>query len=161
MNSNNPIPHSKKPEQTRLRRLFQVDKAIGISKFRLYLLRFFYLVNAIFLGSEVWMEIFSHKAPWESLPGVAYSFWAAFSLLAILGIFNPLRMLPVLLIQFTYKLIWLIIVAYPLWTANQLSGSSAHELAAINFKGIIVDLLVIPWPYVFQNYFLRQKKLKV
>lgn len=137
--------------------IFKTDQTIGISKFRLYVLRFFYAVNALFLGGMVWSEILTRKELWESLPGVAFSFWAAFSLLAILGIFNPLKMLPLLLIQFSYKLIWLIIVAYPLYSTNCLMGSSAQDLAGINFKGIIVDFLIIPWPYVVRNYILKPK----
>ncbi|MGB3078038.1 MAG: hypothetical protein WBB31_03085 [Saprospiraceae bacterium] len=135
-----------------IKSLFKADQTIGISKFRFYLLRFIYLVNAVLLGSSVWTEIFTHEGLWEPLPGVAFSFWAAFSVLAILGVFYPLKMIPLLLVQFSYKLIWLIIVAYPLWLTDHLAGSSAQGLAAINFKGIIVDLLVIPWPYVLKNF---------
>ncbi|MBK9985132.1 MAG: hypothetical protein IPP15_22705 [Saprospiraceae bacterium] len=135
-----------------IKSLFKADQTIGISKFRFYLLRFIYLVNAVLLGSSVWTEIFTHEGLWEPLPGVAFSFWAAFSVLAILGVFYPLKMIPLLLVQFSYKLIWLIIVAYPLWLTDHLAGSSAQGLTAINFKGIIVDLLVIPWPYVLKNF---------
>ena len=72
---------------------------------------------------------------------------------------NPLKMIPLLLMQILYKLIWLIIVAYPLWSAGHLIGSSAQELANINLKGVIVDLFVIPWPYVFKNYVLKPKTI--
>ena len=143
-----------------IKNIFKVDEAMGVSKFRFYLLRFYYLLNAVLLGSEVWTEIFTHKGLWQPLPGVAFSFWAAFSALAILGVLHPLKMIPLLLVQFSYKLIWLIIVAYPLWSANHLTGSSAQELTDINFKGVVVDLLVIPWSYVFKNYILKPKKSK-
>lgn len=143
-----------------IKNIFKVDPTIGVSKFRIYLLRFFYLLIFSLLGSEVWIEIFSHKGQWEPLQGVAFSFWAAFSTLAILGIFHPLKMIPLLLVQIFYKLIWLIIVAYPLWLANQLAGSSAQGLAEINLKSIVVDLLVIPWPYALKNYVLKSKKDK-
>jgi hypothetical protein len=143
----------------RVKNIFKVDETIGVSKFRIILLRVFFLLIVVLLGSEVWTEIFNHKGSWEPLPGVALSFWAAFSLLAILGLIHPLRMLPLLLVQITYKLIWLIIVAYPLWSANHLWGSSAQALAEINFKSIFIDLLVIPWPYVFKIYILKSSKI--
>jgi hypothetical protein len=57
-------------------------------------------------------------------------------------------MIPLLLVQISYKLIWLIIVAFPLWSANHLTGSSARGLAEVNLKSIVIDLLVIPWSYV-------------
>lgn len=149
-------PDSLQKKTNSTKSIFKVDETKGISKFRDYLLRFFYAVNALCLGGMVWTEIFTHKGVWESLPGVAFSFWGAFSILAILGIFQPLKMIPLLLVQFSYKLIWLVIVAYPLYITNHLVGSSAQDLASINFKGIIVDLLVIPWPYVIKNYILKK-----
>jgi hypothetical protein len=143
-----------------IQNIFKVDKEIGVSKFRIYLLRFFYLLIVVFLGIETWSEILTHKELWQSLPGVAYSFWGAFTILAVLGLLRPLQMVPLLLIQFLYKLIWLIIVAYPLWTSNQLLGSSADGMTNLFIRSIVVDILVIPWPYVFRNYILISKKNK-
>jgi len=151
--------HSQKRPGFDFKSFFRVDPIAGVSKFRFYLLRIFYIVIVFLLGIEVWMEIFTHKGSWQPFPGVAYSFWAAFSALAILGVFQPLKMIPLLLVQFIYKLIWLIIVAYPLWTTNQLTGSSAEGLTNANSIGIILDLLIIPWPYVFKNYILKAKKI--
>jgi hypothetical protein len=159
MNSTNQSSQPKLQPKSNFKSIFKSDASIGVSKFRFYLLRFFYLINAIFLGFVTWTEIFTHKLNWEPLPGVAFSFWAAFATLAILGVLYPLKMIPLLLMQVTYKLIWLIIVAYPLWSANHLLGSPAQELAEINFKGVMVDILIIPWPYVLKNYILNQKKI--
>jgi hypothetical protein len=78
------------------------------------------------------------------------------SLLAILGILHPLKMIPLLLLQFTYKLIWSVMVAYPMWSAHQLPQH--HELTNIMVKGIFVDLLIIPWPYVVQKFIFIQSK---
>jgi len=142
----------------RYKNIFKIDHAIGVSKFRIYLLRFFYLLIVVLLGIDVWTEIFTHKELWLPLPGVAYSFWGAFTVLAILGLLHPLKMIPLLLLQFSYKIIWLVIVAYPLWISNQLIGSSTEEMAMVFVKSVIVDLLVIPWPYLFKNYVLTPKK---
>jgi len=144
----------------RIKSIFTVDQTIGVSKFRIYLLRFFYLLIFVLLGYEVWTEIFTHKGSWELLPGVAFSFWVAFSTLAILGILHPLKMIPLLLVQISYKLIWLIMVAYPLWSANKLTASSAQGLGEVNLKSIVIDLLVIPWSYVLKNYILKPGKNK-
>lgn len=143
----------------RLKNIFKVDERIGVSKFRFWLLRFFYLMITVFLGIDVWSEIFTHTAMWQLLPGVAYSFWGAFTLLAILGLLHPLKMIPLLLIQFSYKIIWLIIVAYPLWISNQLAGSSIEGMTMLFVKSVVVDLLVIPWTYVLKNYVLISKKI--
>ena len=82
-----------------------------VSIFRLYLMRLAYLLNFVMLGLQVWPAIINHKIPWDPFHGVAFSFWAALSLLAGLGIRYPLRMLPVLFMQLTYKSIWLMAVA--------------------------------------------------
>src|SRR5437868_13916750 len=135
-----------------IKNIFRVDPTIGVSKFRIYLLRFFYALAILLLGIQVWTELFTHKGSWQPLPAVAYSFWAAFSALAILGLIHPIKMIPLLLVQFSYKLIWLIIAAYPLWSAHQLTSSSAQGLFKANAMGVLIDLLVIPWWYVFKNF---------
>ena len=141
-----------------IKNIFKVDQTIGVSKFRFYLLRFYYMVIIVLLGIQVWTEIFTHTGLWEPLPGVAYSFWAAFTALAILGIIHPLKMIPLLLVQFSYKLIWLAIVTYPLWSANQLKSSDGLTVAMVS--GVVIDLLVIPWYYVLKNYILIPRKNK-
>lgn len=146
-----------KQSEFSIKGIFRHDPAIGVSKFRIHLLRVVFALIAVFLGRNVWTEIFTHTGLWEPLPGIAFSFWAAFSALALLGIRYPLKMIPLLLIQLTYKLIWLTIVAYPLWSASQLSGTSL-ALTRINLMAVVVDLLVIPWPYVVRSYILGTKK---
>lgn len=132
--------------------IFQKHPRHGVSLFRFYLLRTFYVLIVLMLGIEVWTKIFTQDGAWEPLPAVAYSFWAAFSALALLGVIHPMRMIPLLLVQFSYKLIWLIIVAYPLWKVNQLTSSPAMGLTEANAIGIVIDLLVIPWSYVLNTY---------
>jgi hypothetical protein len=140
-----------------MKAFFKIDQTIGVSKFRIYLLRAFYLMIIVLLGIDVWSEIFAHKDLWQPLPGVAYSFWGAFTLLAILGLLHPLKMIPLLLVQFSYKIIWLIIVAYPLWTVNQLKGPTAEEMTTVMLLGFVIDLIVIPWPYVLESYIFLKK----
>ena len=81
------------------------------------------------------------------MKGVAFSFWAALSALSILGLRYPLKMAPLLLLQMLYKSIWVIAVALPLWSAFR-----SIELTRIMGMGAVVDLIVIPWPYVIANY---------
>ena len=157
MNSNDQSLQPQKQSTFSIKNIFKVDQTIGVSKFRIYLLRFYYVVIIVLLGFQVWDEIFTHEGLWQPLPAVAYSFWAAFSALAILGLIHPIKMIPLLLVQFSYKLIWLIIAAYPLWSAHQLTGSSAQGLFKANAMGVLIDLLVIPWPYVFKNLILKPK----
>lgn len=118
-----------------------------ISTFRLYVMRFVYLLNFVLLGLDVWPELFRHQGAWDPLKGVAFSFWAALSALSGLGIRYPLKMLPLLLLQLFYKVVWLLAVALPMWSAVRSTGL-AHAMVI----GVGVDLVSIPWPHVLANY---------
>jgi len=118
-----------------------------VSLLRLYLMRGVFLLNFAVLGSDVWPTLLSHPEPWDPVESAAYGFWAALSLLSLLGLMYPLKMLPILLFQFSYKAIWLLAVALPSWSAFQ-----AIELTKIMFFGLVIDALVIPWAFVVRNY---------
>ena len=121
------------------------------STLRLYLMRALYLLNFAFLGMSVWPEIIHPAKPFTPLDGVAFSFWAALSTLCGLGLRYPLKMLPMLLLQLLYKTIWLLAVALPLSSAGQL-GSATPDLTRTFVGGVIADLIVIPWGYVYAQY---------
>jgi hypothetical protein len=117
------------------------------SIYRLYLMRLLYLLNFALLGLQVWPVLINHAGAWDPVRGVAWSCWAALSALAGLGVRYPLKMLPLLLMQLLYKSIWVIAVALPLWSTFR-----SMELTKVMAYGAVVDLIVIPWPYVFANY---------
>ena len=121
-----------------------------LSRVRLYAMRFYYLLG-ILLAIDVWPRIMNPGKPWDPLHGVAYTFWAALSLLMLFGVRFPVRMLPLLLLQLFYKVIWLVGVAYPLWSAGDLDPAKSGLFQACAI-GVVLDLIVIPWPYVFENY---------
>jgi len=123
----------------------------GVPKYRLYLMRILFVLTFLFLGRDAWTELITHEGVWNPLNGVAFSFWAAYSTLMILGLRRPLKMVPLLLLQFLYKLVWLVSVAFPLWRDNHFDD--AKGLATIFIIGIVLDLVVIPWAYVYKNYF--------
>lgn len=137
--------------------LFKVNPSIGLSTFRIYLLRFYYFLMISVLGIDVWSAIFTQQESWEPMVAIGYSLWATFAVLSIIGLVHPVKMLPIILLNITYKTIWLSIVALPLWSLNQLEGSVSEGLARSNFIGFIIDLAVIPWIYVFKNYILLGK----
>lgn len=121
-----------------------------VSALRLYLLRATYLLIAVGLGLEIWPGIIHHVKPWELMQGVVNCMLAAVSALAVLGLRYPLQMLPLLLFELTWKSIWLIAIAYPLWTAHRIDADTMETVQAC-LMGIIFPI-VIPWPYVLANY---------
>jgi hypothetical protein len=72
-------------------------------------------------------------------------------LLAALGIRYPLQMLPVLLFELVWKTIWLIIIGFPLRSADAFTAATASTWND-NIAGIVICLVVIPWGYVYANY---------
>src|SRR5262245_42747562 len=114
---------------------------------RLYVMRLLYLLNFLFLGVQVWPALFHHAGPWDPVKGVAFSFWAALSTLSALGIRHPLKMAPVLLMQFTYKPLWLVAIAWPAWSTLR-----SAELTGVMLGGVIADVIVIPWVWVWRTY---------
>jgi hypothetical protein len=117
------------------------------STFRLYLVRLLYLLNFALLGLDVWPEIINHVGAWDPVKGVAFSFWAALSALSGLGLRYPLKMVPLLLLQLLYKSIWLIAVALPMWSVVR-----STDLTKAMVIGLVLDIVIIPWPYVLANY---------
>ena len=122
-----------------------------LTKVRLYAMRGLYLLTGILLGTDVWPALINRVKPWDPLHGVAFSFWAAYSLLMLLGVRFPVRMLPLMLLQLFYKVTWLVAVGWPLSAAGNLSPIASDVMMACAI-GAALDLVIIPWPYVFQTY---------
>lgn len=131
----------------------KTPRPVETSTFRLYLMRALYLLVAVGLGAEVWPRVLGLGEPLGTMDGVAYSFWATLSLLAALGIRYPLKMVPLLLVQLVYKTIWLLAVALPWWLEGPMEPASGGMVETF-LVGIVLDLVVIPWPYVHRTFVL-------
>jgi hypothetical protein len=84
--------------------IFQrADKYDGVRPINIYLLRLLYILMFFVLGKETWTHILTHQGPWEPMDAVAWCVWTAFATLAVLGIFRPLKMLPIVLLEIFYK----------------------------------------------------------
>jgi hypothetical protein len=141
------------------------DPAHGqVSTVRLVAMRVIFGGTFLFIGIDAWKILLTYPGPWDPLQGVAWSFWAAYATLMLLGLRYPLKMLPLLLLQVFYKFIWLVIVGYPLWSAGRLMDSAAGQpgaipagqVAAVFMIAVAVDLVVIPWRYAFRSYVLKE-----
>jgi hypothetical protein len=110
-----------------------------------------YLLWASALGSDVWPDLIKHSASWPLANSVTASLLGALAALALLGVRYPLQMLPLLLLELLWKSIWLVAVALPLWFAGDLD-SARSETAIACIVGIVLVLIVVPWPYVLAHY---------
>jgi hypothetical protein len=123
----------------------------GVRRINILVLQLIYGLMFVMLGQTVWTHILGHQGPWQADDAMSWSVWAAFSLLAGFGIFQPLKMLPIMILEIVYKSIWLGLVAYPLWSNGQLAGAP-EEYQAHVFLGIIVPILAVPWGYALRTF---------
>ena len=81
--------------------------------------------------------------------GIIGCVWMAMGLLGLIAIFrDPIKFIPVLLVQLSYKVIWFIGVILPVMIAE---GLQFHAIVmVIIFATYVVgDLFAIPFDYVF------------
>jgi hypothetical protein len=121
-----------------------------VSLTRLYGLRAMYLVLVIGLGAMVVPEIISH-APTSR--GVIPSLLGAVWVLAFLGLRYPLDMLPVLMFELVWKLVWMLAYGLPQWSSGQRPPTFADDFFSIGMGAVL--LLVIPWGYVWRRFVKR------
>ncbi|MBP2217025.1 hypothetical protein [Arthrobacter sp. CAN_C5] len=117
--------------------------------YRMNLMRFGYLVMGVGLVIVRWPDLL--KA--SSLPpmeGVVVSMLVAMSLLAFLGLWRPIAMLPILLFEVAWKLIWLGTVAVPHLLADDMDAHTERLLGGILLVALIVA--ITPWDYVWKRY---------
>ena len=133
------------------------DRYEGVRPIHIYLLRLLYVLMFFVLGKETWTHIFTHQGSWDPTSAVAWCVWTAFATLAGLGIIHPLKMLPIILVEIFYKVLWLILVAYPLWSKGTLTGSPAEGITS-GFLWVVLPIVVVPWGYAFVTYIYNPKK---
>lgn len=80
--------------------------------------------------------------------GFMGSAMTAFAFLSILALRAPLRFVPVLMLQLTYKTVWMVGVYIPLVMSGN-NSLFATLFAAIFLTYIIGDLIAIPFSYLF------------
>jgi hypothetical protein len=122
-----------------------------LSRLRLRLLQLAYLIIAGGLAMIIWPALLTSGQDWPLMSGVVKAMLAAMSLLAIVGLFRPIQMLPLLMFEIGWKAIWLQRIALPLWLDGRLHGDAAQT--AFECLLIVPVMALIPWDVVWRNYF--------
>ena len=118
---------------------------------RLNMMRIGYLFMGVGLVLVKWPLIISGTV--ATLPvyaGVVAVLLTAMSLLAFLGLRYPVAMLPVLMFEVGWKLIWMAVVGIP----NLAAGDTNPQFTSVFFNvcfGAVV-LAVTPWDYVWKRF---------
>jgi len=123
---------------------------VEVSNLRLNFLRAVYLLIALGMGSQVWPQILTGSGDWAGASGMVKSMLGAVTLLCLLGLRYPLKMLPLLLWEVVFKTTWLLVVALPAWRAGDMSAEIAENAVACGL--VVLIYAAIPWRYVFRQY---------
>ena len=124
--------------------------ADGLPLWRLQAMRVGYAFMGIGLALVKWPLVINHAQSLPLFEGVEAVLLTAMSLLAFLGLRYPVRLLPVLLFECLWKLIWLGVVALPAVAAG--SVDQAMSTVIVNCSLVVIVLVVVPWRYVAQHY---------
>lgn len=123
--------------------------ASGLSLTRLHLLGAGYLLMAVGLVAVKWPLLpDAHALPlYES---VTLCLLTAMSVLAFLGLRYPVKLLPLLLFESAWKLLWLSLVALPQAVAGGLDTATTETVVSCSL--VVVILAVTPWRHVWRTY---------
>ena len=124
-----------------------------VSLFRLSTLRLAYLIMAAGIGVFFWPAIIHHTSEFAIAKGAQFALLGGLGLTAAFGLRYPLQMLPILLFELTWKAIYLLAFALPLWSAHQIDAATAEDIKSVLMVVIFIPL--IPWRYVFIHYVLQ------
>jgi hypothetical protein len=125
----------------------------SLPTWRLNVMRVGYFVMGAGLAVTKWPALLDHES-WELKEGTVVTMLVAMSVLALLGLRYPQRMLPILLFEVGWKLTWLGVVALPLWSEGHLTGGTREQAAAVLWVAIVIA--VIPWRHVVSQFVMTR-----
>jgi hypothetical protein len=129
------------------------DGSTQLPIWRLNVMRVGYFVMGAGLVVTKWPELLNH-ATWELKEGTVVTMLVAMSVLALLGLRYPQRMLPILLFEVGWKVTWLGTVAVPLWLDGNLTGATLEQASAVLW--VVIVIVVIPWRHVARQFVLAR-----
>ena len=84
--------------------IFKPDERYeGVRPIQFYFQRLLFGLMFLFVGFDAWSGIVKHQGPWNPVSAAALCMFASYSTLSILGVFRPLKMIPILLFMVVYN----------------------------------------------------------
>ena len=124
--------------------------AAGLPLYRLNLMRVGYAVMGFGLVAVKWPLLVTHPDPWPLFEGVVTCILVAMSVLAFLGLRYPVRLLPILLFECAWKVLWVSVVAVPQLAAGTMDA--ATRTVFVNCLVGAIVFAVVPWRHVWQQF---------
>ena len=122
-----------------------------VSTFRLYAMRALYLLMFVGQAAVTGPSILFPEPGLDLKSSVVRSFLGAISLLSLLGLRYPLKMLPLMLFEFAWKAIWVFGFWLRLWYGQDTTPTIDETFFEIAI-GVVLVPLVVPWGYVWRHY---------
>ena len=135
-------------------RLKGINAVPALSARRLNVMRIGYLVMGVGLAVTKWPLLFNRTERWPLFEGLSTYMLVAMGLLALVGLRYPVKMVPILLFESAWKLLWLAAVALPLWTADRIDAATMEVTSSLLW--VVIILAVTPWRYVISQYVTKQ-----
>ncbi|HSH37435.1 MAG TPA: hypothetical protein VK993_01510 [Chthoniobacterales bacterium] len=110
-----------------------------------------YLFITLGLALRVWPDIIAPSDTAANAKTVIRSLLGALAVLSALGVGFPLQMLPVLLFELLWKLIYTVAFALRMWLHQGLDAYATETLFAC-LLGVVLVAAVLPWRYAFGHY---------
>jgi hypothetical protein len=126
------------------------DGVAELPLWRLNLMRVGYAVMGVGLAVVRWPDVIAYDRSTPLYEGIVAVLLTAMSLLAFLGLRYPVRLLPILLFECLWKLIWLSVVALPAVVAGDVDQAMSDVIFSCSF--VVIILAVTPWGYVWRHY---------
>jgi hypothetical protein len=109
-----------------------------------------YALMGIGLAVVKWPLVIGYDNSTPLFEGVVHILLTAMGLLALLGLRYPVRLIPILLFECLWKLMWLGIVALPAAMAGDVNDAMDEVIFSCSL--VVVILAVTPWGYVWRHY---------
>ena len=84
----------------------------------------------------------------QTVFGICGAVWLAFGLLATRGIRDPLKWSPLLVLQFTYKVIWFTMVLGLMAARGEFELERAKGFMLGFAPFVAADIIAVPWKYL-------------
>lgn len=134
------------------------DRESSVSVIRRFWLRVLFALNALGAGGcgllvltapELAAEyLFAGDFVPDESSRVLGCIWVALGLVSIAGLLRPVTFCPVLVIQFVYKLAWLLAIGAPAFA----KGETVPAILALIFGGWVVAVgVTVPWRILFSR----------
>jgi hypothetical protein len=126
-----------------------IGRPVGL--FRLYVLRAMYLLIALGLAFSFWPLIVAPSNLDANAKTVVRALLGSLGLLALLGLRYPLAMIPLLLFELAWKMVWVLAFGLPAWRAGVADAYATETLFAC-LMGVVLVPLVLPWRHVVERF---------